>query len=324
MIHRLERGAERRHIFYDPESHPDVRESLAYLLPLPELGLGVIFYTWVHALGPDGLARAGAAGIVYGPGVAETVFEVTDGIGVPDSLSFDDWRVGPATMTLTDDMMDSRITFAGERVRLDLDWAGSNPAFGYRANRNGCPEWLAADRTEQGARVTGTLHIDGTDHRVDGFGHRDHSWGMRDWGGATHWKWWNVMADGGTAIHVMELQYFGRTTLHGYVQKDGIIATATGLDAEMTFDERFVHTAVTATVTDESGRVTEITCRRGADLQWPVSPRLWLHEASMHATVDGRPAVAYLECAWPPEYIAHHRTDGVRPGGRNELTLDRD
>ncbi|GGL15884.1 DUF7064 domain-containing protein [Nocardia jinanensis] len=323
-INLLESGAERRHIFHDPNGHPDVRESLAYLLPLPELGMGVIFYTWVHALGENGTGRAGVAGIAYGPAVGETVFEVHDGIGVSDSMSFDDWRVGPATMTLSDDMMGSRIVFTGERLTLDYRWDGLNPAFGYRANRNGCPEWLARDRAEQGARVTGTLRLDGVEHRIDGFGHRDHSWGMRDWGGATHWKWWNVMAGGGTAIHVMELQYFGKTTLHGYVQKDGIIATAVGLDADMTFDERFVHTKVAATVTDDAGRVTEITCRQGADLQWPVSPRLWLHEASMHATVDGAPAVGYIECAWSPEYIAHHRTDGAGAGGRHELTLDRD
>jgi hypothetical protein len=165
----LDDGAERRHIFFDAAAHPDVRESLAYLLPLPELGLGVIFYTWVHALGEDGRSRAGSAGIVYGPGVAETVFEVHDHIGVPDSLGFDDWHVGPGHLTLSDDMMSSTVAFTGERVAFDYVWEGINPAFGFADNRNGCPQWLAWDRAEQGGRVVGSLTVDGVTHAVDGF-----------------------------------------------------------------------------------------------------------------------------------------------------------
>lgn len=323
-IHELPDGAERRHIHHDADAHPDVRESLAYLVPLPELGLGVIFYTWVHALGTDGLARAGSAGIAFGPALEKPVFEVHDHIGVPDSLQFDDWHVGPGRMTLSDDMMDSTVAFTGTDISFDYTWRGVNPSFGFGANRNGCPQWLAWDRTEQGGQVEGSLSVGGNTFPLDGLGHRDHSWGMRDWGGATHWKWWNILTPGGIAIHAMELQYFGKTTLHGYVQKDGLIATVTDLDADITFDERFMHTVVDATITDDEGRTTRVTARQGADLQWPVSPRLWIHEAAMHTTVDGVDGVGYIECAWPPEYIAHHRTDGVGPGERSDLTLDRD
>lgn len=323
-INLLDNGAERRHIFYDADAHPDVRESLAYLVPIPSEKLGIIFYTWVHANGPHGQARAGSALIIFGPGVGEPIFDVHDNIGVPDSMGFDDWRVGPAHLTLSDDMMKSTISFQGGRVSVDYEWSGVNPSFGFANNRNGCPQWLAWDRTEQGGHVVGTLTIDGDERKIDGYAHRDHSWGMRDWGGATHWKWWNIITASDTAIHAMELQYFGKTTLHGYVQKDGVIATITDLDADMTFDERFVHTEITATIHDDEGRITEVTCRQGADLQWPVSPRLWIHEAAMFTTVDGIDGVGYIECAWPPEYIAHHRTDGVGIGERNELTLDRD
>lgn len=313
-------GAERRHIFHDANAHPDVRESLAYLVPLPSLGLGVIFYTWVHALGDGTQGRAGSAGIVFGPGAgAEPVFEVHDHIMVPDSLGFDDWRVGPARVTLSDDMMHSTVAFQGDRVSFDYAWTGVNAAFGFAANRNGCPQWLAWDRVEQGGRVEGQLTLDGVTHRLDGHAHRDHSWGMRDWGGPTHWKWWNILTDGGTAIHVMELQYFGKTTVHGYVHKDGVYATVLDLDADVELDERFMHTKVRARITDDAGRSTVVESVEAADLQWPVSPRLSIHEAAMHTTVVG-----YLECAWPPEYVQHHRSDGAGPGGRNALTLDRD
>lgn len=323
-IRLLDHGYERRHIFFDGSAHPDVRESLAYLLPLPQLKMGVIFYTWVHARGENGKGRAGSAAIVFGEGVGETVFEVHDHIGVPDEMSFDDWRVGPAKLSLSDDMTKSSIGFEGERVSFEYDWTGENPSFGFGANRNGCPQWLAWDRTEQGGHVVGSITVDGVQHQVDGLAHRDHSWGMRDWGGATHWKWWNILTEGGTAIHAMELQYFGKTTMHGYVQKDGVIATILDMDADITFDERFVHTDISATIHDDEGRTTAVTCRQGGDLQWPVSPRLWIHEAAMHTTVDGVDGVGYIECAWSPEYITHHRTDGVGVGARTELTLDHD
>ncbi|MFI7167161.1 hypothetical protein ACIBM3_32395 [Rhodococcus erythropolis] len=321
-INLLDNGAERRHIMYDADAHPDVRESLAYLTPIPSAGLGVIFYTWVHANGPDGQARAGSALIVFGPGVGDPIFDVHDNIGVPDSMGFDDWTVGPGHMTLSDDMMKSTIAFESDRLSIDYEWTGVNPSFGFADNRNGCPAWLAWDRTEQGGRVVGTLVIDGVEHKLDGFGHRDHSWGMRDWGGATHWKWWNVLTED-AAIHAMELQYFGKTTLHGYVQKDGVIATIVDMTSDMVFDERFVHTEIRATIEDDEGRTTEITGKQGADLQWPVSTQLWIHEAAMHTTIDGKDGVGYIECAWPPEYIAHHRTDGVGIGEQNALTLDR-
>ena len=318
-------GFEKRHIFFDGAAHPDVRESLAYLIPLPEHGLGVIFYTWVHALGRDGQSRAGSAFIVYGPGVAEPVFEVSDDIFVPDSASFDDWTVGSAHLSMTDDMMSSALTFAGARVSLECTWEGLNPSFGFAANRGGCPQWLAWDRTEQGGRYKGRLVIDGKVIELDNRGHRDHSWGMRDWGGATHWKWWNILGPDSTAIHVMEVQAFGRTTVHGYVQKDGLMGTVMSFDADITYDDRMMHTNIELMILDDEGRTTEVSTRKGADLSWPVSPHLLLHEASMFATVDGREGVAYMELAWPPAYIAHHQKVGMGyTGDQSALVLQRD
>jgi hypothetical protein len=322
-INTVPDGFEQRHILFDAQAHPDVRESLAFLLPLPEQGLGVIYYTWVHALGLDGQGRAGAALIVYGPALAEPVFAVHDNIGAPDDMAFLDWRVGPATMMLSDDMRTARLQFHTDDLVLDCTWQGINPSFGFVNNRNGCPSWLAWDRTEQGGRYVGTLRVGDITVELDHFGHRDHSWGMRDWGGPTHWKWWNIVGPDETAIHVMELQAFGRTTLHGYVHKDGITGTVLTMDQTIEFDDRMMHTAITATIDDDEGRTTTITTRQGADLVWPVSPYLTLHEASMHATIDGAPGIGYMEMAWPPQYVEHHRRTG--PGYRRDqsaLTLD--
>lgn len=317
-------GFEDRHVFFDADAHPDYRESLAYLMPLPQLGLGIIYYTWVHARGEDGRGRAGSMMVVYGPALDEPIFEVADGLSVPDSMTFDSWEVGPARMRLDHDMMSGRLRFDSALLHLDVAFEGLNPSFGFLANRNGCPAWLATDRAEQGVKYTGTVQVGDAEHAIDDYGHRDHSWGNRDWGGPTHWKWWNIVGDGGIAIHVMELQAFGTTTLHGYVQKDGVIATVLSLDHEITFDERFMQTDIVATIVDDEGRSTAVHAWQGADLAWPVSEFLTLHEASMFATIDGHDGRAYMEIAWPPAYADHHRRLGAGlEGSDSQLMIDR-
>ena len=317
----LEHGGEDRHIFFSETADELVRESLAYLLPLPELGLGVIVYTWVHAAGKDGQGRAGSMAVVYGPGVEQTVSEAADGILVPDSMGFEDWRVGPITLRAARDAMSTHLAFAGERISLEYDFTGINPPFAFVRHPGGCPSWLADDRSEQGGRVVGTLVLDGVRHEFDTFGHRDHSWGTRDWGGPTHWKWWNLMAPD-TSIHLMELQYFGKTTLHGYVHRDGVTSVITDYDIDVEFDGQVMQQALTGTIVDEDGRSTRVRTRHGAGLHWPVSPHLTLHEASMHAEIEGVPGVAYIEMAWPPAYLAHHSE--VEEAAADGLTVDRE
>ncbi|MET0887382.1 MAG: hypothetical protein ABWX92_13130 [Mycetocola sp.] len=323
-IVEADEGFEDRHVFFDADAHPDYRESLAYLLPLPQLGLGIIYYTWVHSLGENGQGRAGSMMVVYGPGVPEPIFEVVDRVFIPDSMTLQDWEVGPAKMRLDHDMMGGRLRFDSDVLQLDVEFVGLNPSFGFMANRNGCPAWLASDRAEQSVRYSGSLRVGEGTHAIDDYGHRDHSWGNRDWGGATHWKWWNIIGDEGIAIHVMELQAFGTTTLHGYVQKDGQIAAVLTLDPDITFDDRFMQTDIAATITDDEGRTTQIHTWYGADLAWPVSEFLTLHEASMFATIDGKPGRAYMEIAWPPAYADHHRRVGsALRGTDSQLTINR-
>lgn len=323
-INLLESGFEKRHIFFEADAHPDVRESIAYLIPLPEHGLGIIYYTYVHALGQDGQSRAGATIIAYGPALPEPVFEVSEDIFVDDDMAFDDWRVGPVSLSMNDDMTVATLEFAGKELTLKAAWRAANPSFGFGSNRGGCPQWLAWDRIEQGGHYSGTLSIGDLTVDLDNFGHRDHSWGMRDWGGATHWKWWNIIGPDDTAIHLMDIQAFGKTTLHGYVQKDGLIGTILDFDADIQFDDRMMHVAVDVSIQDDEGRTTRASLRQGADLVWPVSPNLLLHEASMLATIDGRDGVGYIECAWPPSYIEFHRTeDPQHSRDQTALNLDR-
>ncbi|HEV7536771.1 MAG TPA: hypothetical protein VGP90_14115 [Acidimicrobiia bacterium] len=323
-IEELHPRYENRHVFFDGSAHEDYRESLAFLMPLPEEGLGVIGYTWVHAQGQDGQGRAGSMAVVYGPGVPEPVFDVADGILVPDDMGFDKWQVGPMRLTMPEGMNGLHMAFDGARVKLEYEFDPINPSFAYLPNPGGCESWLADDRAEQAGRVTGRLEVGDRRVAIDGYVHRDHSWGMRDWGGPQHWKWWNVMAPG-ISLHAMEIQAFGKTTLHGYVFREGTMSLLVGLDADYELDHRFMHTSVTATFRDETGRATHVRTSQAADLAWPVSTRLTLHEASMRAEIDGQEATGYIEMAWSPDYIAHHCRQDVDSmyAGKAALTIDR-
>jgi hypothetical protein len=86
-------------------------------------------------------------------------------------------------------------------------------------------------------------------------------------------------------------------------------------------DARLMHTSLEGTFTDDAGRVTSVRTWRGADLHWPVSPHLTLHEASMHAEIEGVPGTAYIEMAWPPAYVSHHSAGPAADA--SALTVDR-
>jgi hypothetical protein len=324
-ISELSVGYEDRHIFADPTADSTIRESLCWVLPLPELQLGVIVYTWVHALGPTpGHGRAGAAVIVYGPGLEDTIFERVDGVAMADDERFTDWAVGAMGVKMSADMIHSSVSFAGKDVSFELDFAGIHPAYAYAPNINGCPQWWAWDRVEQSGRLVGTLRVGDQTIAVDTVGQRDHSWGPRDWGSASHWKWWNVLAGPDLAIHVMELHAFGQSSLHGYVHKDGVTGTVVDMVADYELDDQMMHTSIGATFVDDEGRSTKIAAHTTADLQWPISNRITVHDAIMAADVDGRPGVAFMELAWPPEYIGYHRglDRSALYAGRRGETLD--
>jgi hypothetical protein len=323
-IAELDPHYEDRHILFDADGHPDVRESLSFPIPLPGHELGVIIYTWVHAQGRDGQGRAGAAAVAYGPGLPTPLFEVVDGLHVPDEMGFDRWEVGPLQLTMPEGPGRPHLRFAGEHISADVTFDALHPAFAYGPNPGGCPPWLAHDRIEQGGRYEGTLRVADRTIAVDDLGQRDHSWGMRDWGAASHWKWWNMLAPG-IAAHAMEIQAFGKTSLRGYVHKDGVTASLLAMESDYEFDDRFMHTTIDAVLHDDAGRTTTVRTTRSADLEWPISSRLTLHEAAMHATVDGHAGAAQMEMTWLPAYVAHHSRQDVDTmyADRAALILDK-
>lgn len=282
----------------DP-ARPDVRESVVWVLPLPEHGLGLVAYTWVDAFG-----KAGTAGIAFGPRLGDAVFERVDDIPVPDEMGFDDWHAGPMRFGHLEPLHSSRIDYQGERLGMEFTFASSHPPYAYSSHAEPFPLYYADDRFEQSGRARGTVRLDGEEIPFDGFCHRDHSWGARVWGGTLHYKWLNFLTDG-ASVHVMDLQGYGRTTVRGYVNRDG--TTAEIVDAAFDYDlddGDFFHRRLAATFQDDAGRTTTVRITKAtAELAYPISPHLTLMDIVGEAEIEGQQGVTYAEMAWPPEYL---------------------
>jgi hypothetical protein len=283
----------------DP-TRPHNRESLVWVLTLPGEGLGAVAYTWVDAHG-----AAGAAGIAFGPRLATPVFERVDGIPVQMASSFADWRVDAMAVAHEGAERAARVEYAGERMRLSLHFTPVGEPYAYSTHPERFPSYFADERLEQGGRAQGTLVLDGERVDFDGFCHRDHSWGARDWGSSSHYKWLNFLAQG-TSIHVMDLQGLGRSDVRGYVHRDGQSAAIVAAAFEYDLDDELVHRRLSVDLRDDADRVTRASLRHArAEIAYPIDPRLTLIDVVGEAEIDGVRGAAYLEMAWPPEYLAH-------------------
>lgn len=286
------------------------RESLVFMLQLPESGLAVFVYTWVNGLG-----KAGSAFVVYGPEVGETVTDLIDGAPVSDEQGFDDWQVGKVSVRHGKPFESAQVIVApGGRASLDYRFEAVHPAYNYGSHRDGCPGWVADDRIEQSGRVTGVLTLDGREIPFDTMGHRDHSWGTRDWYFSQHWKWLEAQSGPDLVVHFWEVEALGRKVLRGYVLRDGEMAEVNGVDMSFEHDARLAHTAVFADVRDELGRSTRVEGRTFALYPFVVSPQVMLNEGSMSVTIDGKPGVGHVEMCWPSAYLEHVCTRDISAG----------
>jgi hypothetical protein len=282
---------------------PLARESLVFMLPRAAEGVAAFVYTWVN-----GESKAGAALCVYGPAIGpEAIFEIVDGLEVPRTMGFDDWRVGGLHVRHGTPLQTAQLTFAGQRASLEYRFEAMHPAYNYGSHAEGCPSWLADDRFEQSGRVTGVLRLGGRELRFDTLGHRDHSWGTRDWFYAQHWKWLIAQAAPDLAVHFFDIEAVGRNVLRGYVQRDGRIAAVTGVDVSYTTDAALYQTSLDALVEDELGRKTRVRGPVFAMFEFKVSPLATLNEGSMTLEIEGRPGVGHVEVMWPKDYLTYHR-----------------
>ncbi|MET0887379.1 MAG: hypothetical protein ABWX92_13115 [Mycetocola sp.] len=301
----LTNADDRRHLL---APSPLARESLIFLLFLPEENLGCIAYTWVNGEG-----NAGSMALVFGAENDQLFKTYVEGVAMPDRADFDDWQVGALHVAHGKPHEHARVRFdevdgEGRRFALDYVFEAMTPAFTYHDNADGCPAVLADNRLEQSGRVSGTITIAGREIAFETTGHRDHSWGSRDWTAFHHYKWVNVQTPEGAAINFMHGFIVDSLYQLGYVDKDGLQSPIRSIETDIARDaEHYSYTSARFTLVDEEGRVTVIEGGPRTSLAvWPAGG-LESHDAAGPCTADGVPGLMHIEEGWDPQFVARRK-----------------
>jgi hypothetical protein len=281
------------------------RESICYMLQLPEHGLAAFAYTWV-----DGDSRASSVLCCYGPGVGRTaVTEVFSEIDVPRSQPFDDWRVGG--LHLRQGETSSEGSFDANEASIRFGFHAAHPPYSYATHRDGTLPWFADDRYEQSGRLHGVLRLGDREIAFDTTGHRDQSWGIRDWGMCQHYKWLEANAGPDTSVHFTQDYVLGRTNVRGYVFRDEEIVEITAVDVDCDYDNNMVHTTLRATIEDDAGRTTTVTGKTYATTEFPAAPTTTIVVCSDTVEIEGVPGVGQFDLLWAKDYIDLLRERGL-------------
>lgn len=285
---------------------PIARESSPYLFNLPDLGIAGFTYFWVN-----GRSEAGAVLALFGPGVGDQ--PITQKLAdrpIPREMNFTNWEIEGFTLRQDLAFRHAEVSWRSAEASLDLAFDGFHPPYAYGAHEAGCPSFAASDRIEQSGHLKGRLTLGARTFEIDALGHRDHSWGTRDWGAFQHYHWFQGQTADGVSVHFWRFQALGRTHLRGYVFKDRLLAEVTDVDLDVTYNVDLWQQRMTAAVTDEAGRTTEIIADFYAHYTLVPDAALTLREGAARATYDGKPGTGWLEVAWPPGYLAHVAANG--------------
>jgi hypothetical protein len=308
---------DRRHLL---AKTPLARESLIFLLFLPEENLGCITYTWVNGEGD-----AGSMILVFGEENDQLFKSYTENVPMPADADFDDWSVGSLRVQHGAPHQVARVVFdeldgEGRRFAMDYNFEAMTPAFTYHDNADGCPAVLADNRLEQSGRVRGSVTIGERVIPFDTTGHRDHSWGTRDWTAFHHYKWVNVQTPSGTAVNFMDGFIIDKHYQLGYVEKDGVQSPIASIVADLERDdELFSYTSASFTLTDEEGRVTSVIGGpRSCLAVWPAGG-LESHDAAGPCTVDGENGLLHVEEGWDPRFVERRGAIAALRDGRDTV-----
>jgi hypothetical protein len=282
------------------------RESIPYIVVLPEHGLAFFTYTWVS---PDSVA--GAAFALFGPGVGDAPIQqrLADR-PVPREMGFDDWRIDGFCMRQDLKFDRAHVRWETPEATVDFTFEAFHPPYAYGADPRGCPSYCATDRIEQAGRVKGTLRIGERLVEFDATGHRDHSWGTRDWIPFQQYEWFVGQVGGETAVHFWRFHALGKSHLRGYVFKDGLMSRVTALDLDVDYGRDYWQTGYSAAITDASGRKTSLSGSVFGVYTLIPDPKCSLNESGARIAIDGQAGVGWMECCWPTDYLAHIRANG--------------
>jgi hypothetical protein len=280
---------------------PLARESIPYIVVLPEEQIAFFTYTWVSK---DSVA--GAALAIFGPGVGSAPIQqrLADR-PVPAEMNFDRWRI--EGFSLAHDLKFDRAHVHWETPAATVDFAfeASHPPYAYASHAQGCPAYAADNRIEQSGRVKGTLTLGERVLSFDATGHRDHSWGTRDWFAMQHYEWFVGQVGDDVSVHFWHIQALGRTEVRGYVYKLGLMAAVVSVDVAVEFDKDYWQRRYSAKILDEAGRVTTMTTEVFGHYTLAPDPGFHLRESGGRATIDGKQGVGWMEIAWPTAYLEH-------------------
>lgn len=288
---------------------PDVvlgRESIPYVVVLPEEEIAMFTYTWVTK---DSLA--GAAIAIFGPGVGDQPIQqrLADR-PVPADMNFDAWEIEGFRMEQDLEFNKAHIHWETPEATIDFSFEAFHPPYAYASDPRGCPAYCATDRIEQAGRVIGTLKIGDRIIPIDATGHRDHSWGTRDWVPFQQYEWFIGQCGTDVAVHFWRFNALGKEHVRGYVYKDGLMSRVETVDVDVVYDDQYWQKSYTADIVDAAGRRTSVNTEVFGTYTLVPHPKTSLNESGGIATIDGKPGVGWMECAWPTEYLAHIRANG--------------
>lgn len=277
-------------------SGPAGRESLWFNVSLPDEGLAVLAYTWV---GVD--ERAGSMLTIVD--CNDEALVQANAADVPATgMDFDDWKVGDLRVRTLEPLHTAQLSFDSAEAQLDLTYTGLHEAFAYGDHPDGCPQYVAKERFEQGCRVQGTLRLGEREIEIDTFGHRDHSWGPREWNAYHHWKWLNAQTED-VQTNFFHCLAHGLVLVNGYVARGGEISPIVAIDGlEMTHDDDWSHRHVELTLHTADGRSLAFEADRYARFAFPAGESIVLDEVACTGTLDGVPASTHVEMGWDRTY----------------------
>lgn len=179
------------------------------------------------------------------------------------------WRVSMDADLPVRSCTRSSVSDRSAHVRLDLRFDALTPAIGTDGQPNArrrSAESAAAARTtgkghfEQAGTWTGWIDVDGVSHTWNGaLGNRDRSWGPRNWGGPTMWRWFSINID--ERLHFGGIRLgTGQGDLHrGWVFDHGRAASIAEWSVRTELaDDDLTHEVVHLTAVDKAGREYEL------------------------------------------------------------------
>jgi hypothetical protein len=282
------------------------RESIPYIVVLPEHKIAFFTYTWVSAAG-----EAGAALAVFGPGVGTAPIQqrLADR-PVPQDMNFDNWQIEGFSMKQDLKFDLAHLRWETPEATVDFSFEAYHPPYSYGADPRGCPAYCATDRVEQAGKVKGTLRLGDREIAFEGTGHRDHSWGTRDWIPFQQYEWFVGQVGTETSVHFWRFNALGKEHIRGYVFKDGLMSRVDTVKVDVRYDDQFWQTGYIADIVDAAGRATRVETEVFGCYTLVPHPELSLNESGGAAKIDGKAGVGWMECAWPTSYLAHIRANG--------------